>query len=238
MFAFEKHGIEKEPKLEEEEEEIKDYPGAGTLGDIMSIPEERRSTMVPKDGLRIPSGLVTSSGGNLQARFCSKMKGRISSMERIALTANGNLQRIFSSYYDAPVHVIVDYCHLSPSTMSSSSSSSDDDDDYHVWDRCVHLSVYSQTFCTAFSKVTVHSNEWARLVTSGQVGLGQLFRYLDKLPTFQLLDAGRLETGGMWREYTLESDKICCEIREEFSPTAWNICPPEAVYFEEHDNSF
>ena len=52
------------------------------------------------------SGLVTKTGGTLCSQFKSKIPN-LSPLDRIALTANGNLQRIFSSYYDAPVHVFV-----------------------------------------------------------------------------------------------------------------------------------
>mmetsp|Transcript_21175 Transcript_21175/g.31178 ORF Transcript_21175/g.31178 Transcript_21175/m.31178 type:complete len:420 (-) Transcript_21175:2661-3920(-) len=163
-----------------------DYVGAGTLGDIMSLPEENDGTKknplmsdqakfngtatvkcfenggegfptskattiphwtsnvtetskllppssayLPKDSIsNLPiskqsgittqnspttqpsptkSGLVTQAGGTLTSRFKHKITN-LSRLDRIALTANGNLQRIFSSYYDAPVFVHVDLC--------------------------------------------------------------------------------------------------------------------------------
>lgn len=218
------------------DEERRDYTGAGTLGDIMSSPENNLNRNMKTNGYSIPGGLVTSSGGNLSARFSSKMGGQISPLERVALTANGNLQRIFSSYYDAPVHVIIDHCRLRP--KSNHTLTRQCDTEHFVWDRRVHLSVFNQNFCTAFSEVTICSGEYADLVTKGGVGLGQLFRYLNKLPTFQLLDAGRLEHGGIWREYTLECDNISCRIREEFSSTAWDIVPPEDEYYSHNDNIF
>lgn len=262
------------------------FVGAGTLGDIMSTPDEFSAnpnayfpnnesnetrvnggdtTKLDGDMLnsthanslndtkmkksRLDSGLVTTTGGTLQAEFSSKMHGHISPLERIAITANGNLQRIFSSYYDAPVHVIVDKCQLQPSNILNnsyhpSSLSSSDKDQTHshsqsstsntmsehiripaVWDRSVHLSVHDQKFCTAFSQITVHSQECVDLVCSGKVGIGQIFRYLNKLPTFQLLDAGRSHHGGIWREYSLSCDELTCQIREEFTSNAWNILP-------------
>ena len=134
------------------------------------------------------SGLVTTAGGTLSAKFAFKMKGYISPLERIALTANGNLQRIFSSYYDAPVHVIVDQCQLRPSSSMSISqplsetlpskskpNSEPAPTPPAIWDRSVHLSVHNQTFCTAFSKITVHSQECIALVCSGKIGIGQIF---------------------------------------------------------------
>jgi len=181
--------------------EKQDFAGAGTLGDIMSEEDDRI------DGHPGPrpskAGLVTLEGGTLASRF-----GISNCLDRLALTANGNLQRIFSSYYDVPVHVVVDRCEkVGPD----------------LWDRVVHLTVYQQNFCTAHASVTVHDEHCRELVQSGKVGLGQLFRYLDRLPTFELLDAGYSENGGLWRLYELKCSEISCRIREVFHPNAWKM---------------
>lgn len=97
-----------------------DFTGAGTLGDIMSTEEDQDDDRM---GLS-RAGLVTVEGGTLAARY--KV---VSPLDRMALTANGNLQRIFSSYYDAPVHVVVDKCELISDRL---------------WDRVVHLTVHNQ----------------------------------------------------------------------------------------------
>ena len=206
-------------------------------------------------------GLVTVAGGTLQVRFGEKIPN-LTPLERIALTSNGNLQRIFSSYYDAPVHVHVDRCEMrssdkregsddgdgsgssyrrydllnhsdkngskhknGESMLAASASASASGDNNAVWDREVHLSVHSQRFCTARSVVTVRSVDCIRLVHSGKVGIGQLFRYLDRLPTFEILDAGRLDDGSMWRTYTLECKEVSCVVREDFVSNAWAIEP-------------
>ena len=96
----------------------KRYPelfGEGSLGDIMSDGSQHSK----RDAL-----LVTSEGGSLATRF-----GVVSRLDRMALTANGNLQRLFSSYYDAPVHVVVDKCQQKTPEM---------------WERQVHLKVFDQ----------------------------------------------------------------------------------------------
>ena len=180
------------------------YVGGGTVGDIMSSTNDTTSVL--------KSGLVTTfPHGTIQSRFGSKL-GYIHPMERIALTANGNLQRIFSSYYDAPVEVVVESCN----NVKNS-----------VWDRRVHLSIFDQVFCTATSQVEVHSSECIALVQSGKVGIGQLFRHLDRLPTFELLDVGRCSHGGLWREYMLECKEVSCRIHEEFIPNAWDLIDDE-----------
>eukprot|EP00551_Chaetoceros_affinis_P004022 CAMPEP_0203677710 /NCGR_PEP_ID=MMETSP0090-20130426/29224_1 /ASSEMBLY_ACC=CAM_ASM_001088 /TAXON_ID=426623 /ORGANISM="Chaetoceros affinis, Strain CCMP159" /LENGTH=216 /DNA_ID=CAMNT_0050544679 /DNA_START=54 /DNA_END=701 /DNA_ORIENTATION=- len=92
------------------ENEQNDFVGAGTFGDIMSDPaDEKDRDSFPDSSVEVKSGLVTSAGGTLQSQFGNKISS-LSPLDRIALTANGNLQRIFSSYYDAPVHVHVDKC--------------------------------------------------------------------------------------------------------------------------------
>jgi hypothetical protein len=111
-------------------------PDMGTLGDIMSSTltslgdDEGEEPVLPASlPLRYHHpGLVTSSSRNetLAAKF-----GIIHPLDRMALTANGNLQRLFSSYYDAPVHVQVDFCQAR-------------DTDGIVWDRVVHLNVHQQ----------------------------------------------------------------------------------------------
>ena len=209
-----------EPAVDEQTTK-RDFTGAGTLGDIMSD-----ESQFSECGLS-NAGLVTLDGGTLAARF-----GITSRLDRMALTANGNLQRLFSSYYDAPVHVVVDSCEQKT---------------LQLWDRVVHLTVLNQVrnqvlpetqvfcdteclkyrglqvFCSAHSIVTIHDPACQDLVQSGKVGLGQLFRYLDRLPTFELLDAGYLENGALWRLYELKCKEVSCRIREDFHPCAWEI---------------
>jgi len=218
-----------------------DFVGAGTLGDIMAgggAPQTTTSTPHPSssragrrridssvydddDGKRTPvavvpilDGLVTGeAGGGLDARFgCA-----FSPMERIALTANGNLQRILSSYYDAPVCVRVDRCSRRkgetrrrrrksgggaedgvppPTTDADDDDHEDDNDDDATWDRVVRIQVRGATVCRATSVIRVRCTRCRTLIEEGAVGIAQMFRYLDRLPTFSLLDAGRRAEGG------------------------------------------
>jgi hypothetical protein len=181
-----------------EEEEKTSSSNKGNFGDIMS-PTSDDADLLLRDGL------VTSENYSL-----AQIYGIHHPLDRMAVTANGNLQRLFSSYYDAPVRVLVDY-----SRQSSRSE----------WDRRVHLTVFNQTFCTADSRVQVHNKESQELVQSGKVGLGQLFRYLDILPEFSLQAAGPTPEGGFWRNYTLDCSLVTCSIHEVFCPGAWNLNP-------------
>lgn len=54
------------------------------------------------------------------------------------------------------------------------------------------------------------------MIKSNTVGIGQLFRYLNILPIFKLMAAGKTEYE-LWREYSLEADGITCQIREVFT---------------------
>ena len=245
-----------------------DVVGGGTLGDIMaSVDDTTTSSNTPtlnnnttNNNLHnyIHDGLVTKEGGKLNKRF----KGcNFTNMERIALTANGNLQRIFSSYYDEPVVVHVDSCTRRDNSIDSGSrdsavmnglcdtyqlTSTPNDNNDAIWDRVVYIQVHNQTICKATSIINVHSSSCIQLIEEGSVGLGQLFRYLNKLPTFSLLDAGRVDRssssgkiptlevreepnddiddkfdGGMWRIYELQCEEMTCLIHEEFRSDAW-----------------
>mmetsp|Transcript_27925 Transcript_27925/g.51489 ORF Transcript_27925/g.51489 Transcript_27925/m.51489 type:complete len:300 (+) Transcript_27925:164-1063(+) len=220
-----------------------DVVGAGTFGDIMAGSGSKDDITKQRSSTTVIDGLVTKEGGELNARFgCN-----FTPMERIALTANGNLQRIFSSYYDAPVHVHVDSC----SRRENSPMNGEDIPQIgfnhssigfdptikmqHVinggatWDRVVHIQVHDQTICRATSIISVQSPLCVRLIEDGSIGLGQMFRYLNRLPTFSLLDAGRTKLGpnefqgGIWRTYELQCEEMTCLIHEELRSDAWNI---------------
>ncbi|KAL7481223.1 hypothetical protein ACHAW6_006897 [Cyclotella cf. meneghiniana] len=224
-----------------------DIVGPGTLGDIMAGSAASGSAGCPANAnlnishAAVIDGLVTKEGGELNGKFgCA-----FSPMERIALTANGNLQRIFSSYYDAPVHVHVISCTRRDTFLENTSRSRPRysnlslerfsfriQTDGAVWDRVVHLRVHDKTICKATSVIHVRSPQCIELIDDGTVGLGQLFRYLNKLPHFSLLDAGRTADsiqcefkGGIWRTYELQCEEVTCLIHEEFHHDAWNVSP-------------
>lgn len=170
------------------------------FGDIMS-PSVADAEVLFRDGL------VTSTTQSL-----AKLYNLPNPLDRMAVTANGNLQRLVSSYYDAPVTVVV----MKSVPMGTPG----------LWDRRVHLQVYGQTFCVADSTVQVHSDYCRDLVESGQVGLGQLFRHLNILPEFALQAAGPTDDGGFWRQYTLTCADVSCSIYERFIPGMWELQSP------------
>jgi hypothetical protein len=145
-----------------------DY-AVGTLGDIMSrgknglLATSPTTPFAPSESMDKRDGLITTATpeGTLASRF-----GIHNPLDRMALTANGNLQRLVSSFYDAPVEVLVDYCELQDSkewgsarptplsplylvdngrqSKGSSSSSSSSSHHAKTWDRVVHLMVHNQ----------------------------------------------------------------------------------------------
>ena len=135
--------------------------------------------------------------------------GRFAPLERVLLTANGNLQRIVSSYYDAPVSVVVLRCveKAMPSAPNCVAA----------FDREVELLVGASVFCVAESEVRLHTPEALEAVSSGAVGIGQLYRHLDILPQFTLQGAGKNGDGSFWRKYELASSVVSCVIHERFS---------------------
>ncbi|KAG5178349.1 hypothetical protein JKP88DRAFT_80238, partial [Tribonema minus] len=149
---------------------------------------------------------------------------RFTPMERVVLTANGNLQRIISSYYNAPVDVHIHQC---------------DRQGEHVYERLVTLSVGGVQFCEAKSIVVLHSDACIEAVETKSVGIGQLFRHLDTLPAFTLLSVGQhqpspssqTDTGasptssisGIWRIYDLESKHLSCRIQEKFADNLFDM---------------
>lgn len=217
---------------------------AGSLGDIMSREDDETDDGISKSAdlssqsasRQTSDGLVTTPipSGSLASQF-----GIVHPLDRMALTANGNLQRLVSSYYDAPVQVLVDSCDL----LSGGGGTGDQNNSptsslpniinrpnavsvAKRWDRVVHLTVHNQPFCTAHSVITVYDPICQGLVESGQIGIGQLFRYLDILPEFELHNAGPHPTkdgGGFWREYTLKCAELSCDIREDFQSGMWEI---------------
>ena len=208
-----------------------------TLGDIMGL---GMVTGAPPTGSSSDDdGIATSPPGTTTS--LREKYGIYHPLDRIALTANGNLQRLVGSYYDSPVSVVLD----SQTRVDSVATPEAPYASSHVWERAVHLTVFGQTFCTATSIIHVRDATCQALVESGQVGLGQLFRYLDLLPEFTLLDAGpslsssgdkvddgspttSTDGGGgdFWRQYRLECRELSCWIREEFCPGLWTLTPP------------
>ncbi|KAF9355775.1 hypothetical protein BGX34_010259 [Mortierella sp. NVP85] len=127
--------------------------------------------------------------------------------ERILLTANGNLQRLISAYFNMTVSVTI---------LENTQVPLDDKDDPSViarFQREVNLLCNNKIVCNAKSQVRIKDQEVHDLVVKKGVGIGQIFRYLDRLPSFELHGLGRTEKT-FWREYSLRIPGVDCRLLE------------------------
>ncbi|KAJ1804332.1 hypothetical protein LPJ56_006756, partial [Coemansia sp. RSA 2599] len=130
-------------------------------------------------------------------------------VQRIMLMANGNLQRVLSAYYNMPVSVEV---------LLNEASDARQLKERRLpirFDRVINLVCNGTVVCTATSTVDLLTDKAADLVIGQGVGIGQLFRYMNVLPTF-LLRAAQLsdDDSSFERVYELRSDDVVCKITE------------------------
>ncbi|KAF9204456.1 hypothetical protein BGZ49_005268 [Haplosporangium sp. Z 27] len=130
-----------------------------------------------------------------------------SGFERILLTANGNLQRLISAYFNKTVSVEI---------LENIRVPLKEDEDPAViarFQREVNLLCNNKIVCNAKSQVLIKDQAVYDLVVEKGVGIGQIFRYLDKLPSFELHGLGRTEKT-FWREYSLKIAGVDCRLLE------------------------
>ncbi|KAF9160866.1 hypothetical protein DFQ26_005116 [Actinomortierella ambigua] len=140
------------------------------------------------------------------------LPGGFTGFERILLTANGNLQRLLSAFFNKPVKVEI---------LDNNKVALRSDEDASVmarYHREVNLLCESKVVCNAKSQVLVSDKEIYDLVANKGVGIGQIFRYLDRLPSFDLHGLGRTENT-FWREYSLRIPGVDCRLLEVFPST-------------------
>ncbi|KAF9392388.1 hypothetical protein CPB97_002079 [Podila verticillata] len=130
-----------------------------------------------------------------------------SGFERMLLTANGNLQRLISAYFNMTVSVQI---------LENTQAELTPDEDPTVFARFqreVNLICNKKIVCNAKSQVLVKDEQVYDLVFNKGVGIGQIFRYLDRLPSFELHGLGRTEQT-FWREYSLRIPGVDCRLLE------------------------
>ncbi|KXN75042.1 hypothetical protein CONCODRAFT_33884 [Conidiobolus coronatus NRRL 28638] len=137
------------------------------------------------------------------------LQGDFSPIERIFLSANGNLQRLLSSYYNQKIYI----------EFVKNIEKFDDANNLKIYDREVNLFCQSELICNAVSTITVTDKKIRKLIESGEVGIGQVFRYLSILPNFKLIWIKRkLNNQQLIRQYTLSIPGFECLITETFHP--------------------
>ncbi|KAJ2706866.1 hypothetical protein H4R19_004966 [Coemansia spiralis] len=132
-------------------------------------------------------------------------------VQRIMLMANGNLQRVLSAYYNLPVSIEVLYSEPEEPWSPKSTQLP------LRYRRRINLICNRTIVCTAQSTVELLTQKAADLVIKDGVGIGQLFRYMNVLPTFLLLEAHLSDDDTSFsRLYELRSLDVACIITEEF----------------------
>jgi len=134
------------------------------------------------------------------------------SLHRLVVTANGNLQRLVSSFHNTSVTVRPVYSRAVGEGR---------------FEREVVLVCFDVDFAVATSTVEISRADCLEAITTGGVAIGQLFRHLNILPTFELLAAG-YESGGthFWRDYTLSGEGITCRIHERIRSDLFSLHAP------------
>jgi len=122
-------------------------------------------------------------------------------LERIILTADGNLQRMMSAYLNDEVVLEMIRFERTPGSNN--------------FDREINLKVQGKVFCNAQSQLVVSSPKILCLLEEQGFGLGQLFASLGLLPVFRLISCGKT-TEILFRKYALEIDGMTCTITEVF----------------------
>ncbi|KAJ1678879.1 hypothetical protein EV182_003167 [Spiromyces aspiralis] len=137
-------------------------------------------------------------------------------IQRIIITASGDLQRILSALYNHRIHVDIIYNEVVPSGTGSSTNNAAAADTSLSIDRQVNLICNSKIVCRATSAIKLISDRAKKLLLLQKVAIGQLFMQLGVNPEFNLLDLGFNQDTSFYRLYSLSSSDVVCEIKEEF----------------------
>ncbi|KAF9447503.1 hypothetical protein P691DRAFT_760703 [Macrolepiota fuliginosa MF-IS2] len=126
----------------------------------------------------------------------------VTSLERIALTAQGELQRVLSAYFARPISITVVYTHtygrpapgapreflsLPPPPAAIAQAS---EETPITQTRQVHLVCSGQIVCTATATVRITDPSVAHFFLVENFAIGQMFRRIEKLPRFELQNVG------------------------------------------------
>lgn len=137
----------------------------------------------------------------------------LTGLERIMLSAHGDLQRLLSAFFARPINIKSIYAHTSPRTHTASP------EEPITQRREVHLVCCGKIACVATSEVTITAPLCERLFLDEKFAIGQMFRKMQTPPQFALLDCGvGFEDGKntLWRRYTLSTEGFVCDITEVF----------------------
>ncbi|KNZ77377.1 hypothetical protein J132_05482 [Termitomyces sp. J132] len=164
-------------------------------------------------------------------------------LERVALSAKGDLQRVLSAFFARPITIVTVYSNTfyhptihepsailtlpNPAVIVSASRESP-----ITQTRQVHLQCSNKTVCTATSTVRITSPTVANLFLVEKYAIGQTFARMGKVPEFELVSVGlgpvtdavlpshsekvHSTDEQLWRKYRLYIDDFECDILEVF----------------------
>lgn len=171
------------------------------------------SRVAPRPASRLSAPAGAAHFGDIMAAAHTRIElppSDFSPLQRLLLTANGNVGRIVSAYYGHQVSVSVNYSR--PAALGG-------------YEREVTMSIFSRPFLVARSSVHVLDPEWCRAVDAGTMPLGSIFQQHGVLPACTLHAVGRGVGGYFWRVYSLRASKVACEIHETFADDVFDIRP-------------
>lgn len=106
-----------------------------------------------------------------------------SPLQRILLSANGNVQRILSSYHNQPVKVDIVYNKITTTTVQQLGKDNENIGKQEgSYDRLVHLILGTgergegRCLCIAKSRIVINSSKYLTMIQQEGYGIGQLFR--------------------------------------------------------------
>ncbi|KAI9449460.1 hypothetical protein BJY52DRAFT_250544 [Lactarius psammicola] len=137
----------------------------------------------------------------------------LTGLERIMLSARGELQRLLSAFFSRTINIKSIYEHTSPRTHTASP------EEPITQRREVHLLCGDKIVCIATSHVTITTPHCERLFLDEKFAIGQMFRKMQTPPQFALLDCGvkvEDDKDTLWRRYTLSTEGFVCDIVEVF----------------------
>ena len=168
-----------------------DDPALNTLNEPLT-----HSVLAHDDGAE-HLGDVGGAHLDTDLSFFAKSRIEFTPAQRVALTANGNLQRVLSAYHNERVTIRV----LSHERESLG-----------LWRRRVVLELADRPACVARSSVVARTRTAIEEASKGG-GLGQLFSELGGKQEFSLLEVARADTT-FSRVYVLSNAHLVCHIEE------------------------
>ncbi|KAH8830808.1 hypothetical protein DL96DRAFT_1594392 [Flagelloscypha sp. PMI_526] len=168
----------------------------------------------------------------------------VTGVERVMLSAQGNLQKFLSAFFARPIHVTLVYSHDFSTASTSGQRIPTQTPDVAsasratpaIQTRQVYLECNDKVVCICTSTVTLSNPHVAGLFLVDKYPIGQTFSKLGQTANFELLEVGfgeppqegssqkeltledskPTDNSALWRKYRLFVEDFECEILEVF----------------------